>query len=87
MIVGEHEPHRRRRPAIRVGNSSLLNDRRDRAPYRRGGEKSVSALQCSDERMLTQIGRSAPPHSQIQREVAALCCKARAAYDGLEVAI
>lgn len=33
--------------------------------------------------ILTQIGRSAPPHAQLQREVAGLCPKARAAYDGL----
>ena len=40
-----------------------------------------------DSIMLTQIGRSAPPHSQLQREVAGLCPKARAAYDGLAVMI
>jgi hypothetical protein len=40
-----------------------------------------------DSIMLTQIGRSAPPHSQLQREVAALCPKASAAYDGLAVTI
>jgi len=37
--------------------------------------------------ILTQIGRSAPPHDQVQREVAALCSKARAAHDGLVVRI
>jgi phosphoribosyl 1,2-cyclic phosphodiesterase len=37
--------------------------------------------------ILTQIGRSAPPHAQLQREVAGLCPKARAAYDGLVVRI
>jgi len=37
--------------------------------------------------ILTQIGRSAPPHAQLQREVAALCSKARAAHDGLVVRI
>ena len=36
VIVGEHEPHRRRRPSVCVGDSSLLHDRRRRAPYRRG---------------------------------------------------
>jgi ribonuclease BN (tRNA processing enzyme) len=37
--------------------------------------------------ILTQIGRSAPPHAQLQREVAVLCSKARAAHDGLSVTI
>jgi len=37
--------------------------------------------------ILTQIGRSAPPHAQLQREVAALCSKARAAHDGLVVTV
>jgi len=37
--------------------------------------------------ILTQIGRSAPPHAQLQREVAALCSKARAAHDRLVVRI
>ena len=37
--------------------------------------------------ILTQIGRSAPPHSQLQRDVAALCSKAHAAHDGLVVRI
>ena len=37
--------------------------------------------------ILTQIGRSAPPHAQLQREVAALCPKARAAHDRLVVRI
>jgi phosphoribosyl 1,2-cyclic phosphodiesterase len=36
-----------------------------------------------DSIVLTQIGRSAPPHEQLQREVTALCPKARPAYDGL----
>jgi phosphoribosyl 1,2-cyclic phosphodiesterase len=34
---------------------------------------------------LTQIGRSAPPHERLEREVAALCPRARPAYDGLVV--
>jgi hypothetical protein len=37
--------------------------------------------------ILTQIGRSAPPHAQLQREVAVLCSRARAAPDGLAVRI
>jgi phosphoribosyl 1,2-cyclic phosphodiesterase len=37
--------------------------------------------------ILTQIGRSVPPHAQLQREVAALCSKARAAHDRLVVRI
>ena len=37
--------------------------------------------------ILTQIGGSAPPHAQLQREVAVLCSKARAAHDGLLVRI
>lgn len=36
--------------------------------------------------VLTQIGRSAPPHSRLGRAVAALCPRARPAYDGMEVA-
>jgi phosphoribosyl 1,2-cyclic phosphate phosphodiesterase len=37
--------------------------------------------------ILTQIGRTAPPHPQLQRAVAALCPKALAAYDGLAVKV
>jgi phosphoribosyl 1,2-cyclic phosphodiesterase len=37
--------------------------------------------------ILTQIGRSAPPHAQLQRQVAALCSKTRAAHDRLVVRI
>jgi phosphoribosyl 1,2-cyclic phosphate phosphodiesterase len=37
--------------------------------------------------VLTQIGRSAPPHPRLQREVVALCPRASAAYDGLVVTI
>jgi len=37
--------------------------------------------------ILTQIGRSAPPHAQLQDEVAALCPKAHAAHDRLVVRI
>ena len=37
--------------------------------------------------LLTQIGKSAPPHRRLAREVAALCPRARPAYDGLQVAI
>ena len=35
--------------------------------------------------MLTQIGRTAPPHERFEREVQALCAKAAPAYDGLEL--
>jgi len=35
----------------------------------------------------TQIGRSAPPHPQLQRLVTAICPKARAAHDGLVVTV
>jgi phosphoribosyl 1,2-cyclic phosphodiesterase len=37
--------------------------------------------------VLTQIGRSAPPHSQLQREASALCSRARAAHDRLVMTI
>ena len=37
--------------------------------------------------LLTQIGRSAPPHAQLQREVGTLCSRARAAHDGLVVTV
>jgi len=37
--------------------------------------------------LLIQIGRSAPPHAQLQREVGALCAKAHAAHDRLAVKI
>jgi hypothetical protein len=40
-----------------------------------------------DSIMLTQIGRSALPHSQLQREVAGLRPKASAACDKLAVTI
>jgi ribonuclease BN (tRNA processing enzyme) len=36
-----------------------------------------------DRIVLTQIGRSAPPHQQLVREVRRLCSRARPAYDGL----
>lgn len=38
-----------------------------------------------DSIILTQIGRTAPPHPQLQRQVTSLCPKALAAYDGLAV--
>ena len=48
VIVGEHEPHRRRRPSVRVGDSSLSHDRRDRPPYRRKqGDTTASARSSS----------------------------------------
>jgi len=37
--------------------------------------------------VLTQIGRTAPDHDQLVRSIAALCAKARPAYDGLELAV
>ena len=37
--------------------------------------------------VLTQIGRSAPPHEELPHLVAGLCPKARAAYDGLVLSI
>jgi ribonuclease BN (tRNA processing enzyme) len=33
--------------------------------------------------LLTQIGRSAPPHARLAEEVAAICPRARPAWDGL----
>ena len=38
-----------------------------------------------DSIILTQIGRTAPPHPQLQCQVTALCPKARVAHDGLPV--
>jgi ribonuclease BN (tRNA processing enzyme) len=38
-----------------------------------------------DRIVLTQIGRSAPPHHQLVRSVERLCPRARPAYDGLVV--
>jgi phosphoribosyl 1,2-cyclic phosphate phosphodiesterase len=35
--------------------------------------------------LLTQIGKTAPVHEELESEVAALCERARPAYDGLEV--
>jgi hypothetical protein len=35
--------------------------------------------------LLTQIGRTAPPHQQLQRELRRICPKAAAAWDGLEL--
>jgi phosphoribosyl 1,2-cyclic phosphodiesterase len=40
-----------------------------------------------DSIILTQIGSTAPSHPALQRVIAALCPKARAAYDGLSVRI
>jgi phosphoribosyl 1,2-cyclic phosphodiesterase len=37
--------------------------------------------------IVTQIGRSAPPHARLQRELAVICAKARAAHDGLVLRI
>ncbi|MFN2557397.1 MAG: MBL fold metallo-hydrolase [Nitriliruptorales bacterium] len=38
-----------------------------------------------DRILTTQIGRSAPPHEELERETARLCPRARPAYDGMEV--
>lgn len=35
--------------------------------------------------LLTQIGRTAPPHAELERETARICPHARPAYDGMEV--
>jgi ribonuclease BN (tRNA processing enzyme) len=35
--------------------------------------------------LLTQLGKSLPPHERLEREVLALCPKAAPAYDGLDV--
>lgn len=37
------------------------------------------------EILLTQIGRTAPPHAELERAVARLCDRARPAHDGLSV--
>jgi len=37
--------------------------------------------------VLTQIGRTAPTHARLERAVAALCPRARPAYDGLEITV
>jgi phosphoribosyl 1,2-cyclic phosphodiesterase len=37
--------------------------------------------------LLTQIGRTAPPHEALKQEVRARCQRARPAYDGLEVIV
>ena len=38
-----------------------------------------------DTILLTQIGKTAPPHRELERAVAALCRRARPAYDGLSL--
>jgi hypothetical protein len=35
--------------------------------------------------VLTQIGRTAPAHEQLERRVHALCARARPGWDGLEL--
>jgi phosphoribosyl 1,2-cyclic phosphodiesterase len=40
-----------------------------------------------DRVLLTQIGRSAPPHDELARLVTRLCSRARPAYDGLRVTL
>jgi phosphoribosyl 1,2-cyclic phosphodiesterase len=37
--------------------------------------------------LLTQIGRTAPPHARLEREVARRCEHARPAYDGMELTV
>jgi hypothetical protein len=37
--------------------------------------------------VLTQIGRTAPPHERLVRAVTRLCPRARPAYDGLELEV
>lgn len=37
--------------------------------------------------VLTQIGRSAPPHAELAREVAALCQRAAPGFDGMELEV
>jgi phosphoribosyl 1,2-cyclic phosphodiesterase len=37
--------------------------------------------------LLTQIGRTAPPHQRLAREVDAICPRSAPAYDGLEVSL
>jgi phosphoribosyl 1,2-cyclic phosphodiesterase len=37
--------------------------------------------------LLTQIGRTAPPHDRFEREARRLCPRARPAYDGLEARV
>ena len=37
--------------------------------------------------VVTQIGRTAPPHSRLAREIAKLCPRATPAYDGLEMEV
>lgn len=39
------------------------------------------------EILLTQIGRSVPPHRELERLVTSICARARPAYDGLVVTI
>lgn len=38
-----------------------------------------------DRILLTQIGRTAPPHERLERDASTLCDKARPAYDGMEI--
>jgi phosphoribosyl 1,2-cyclic phosphodiesterase len=40
-----------------------------------------------DRIVLTQIGRTAPAHEQLEREVGALCAKAQPAFDRLELRV
>ena len=37
--------------------------------------------------LVTQIGRTAPPHVRLAREIATLCPTATPAYDGLEIEV
>jgi phosphoribosyl 1,2-cyclic phosphodiesterase len=47
----------------------------------------IACSWSTDSIILTQIGRTAPSHRQLQREVTALCPKALVAHDGLAVSI
>jgi hypothetical protein len=37
--------------------------------------------------VLTHIGKTVPPHEQLEREVAMLCPRARPAFDGMTVGL
>ena len=47
----------------------------------------IACSWSTDSIILTQIGRTAPPHRQLQRQVTAHCPKALVAYDGLAVSV
>ena len=41
----------------------------------------------TDRIVLTQIGRSAPPHARLEREVVLLCARASPGFDGMDIDI